>query len=93
MHLHYIQERGKFPSQPQPNPKGQFNSNANSSGSQHIDQVKLVLTLHSGKVVEKPLLDPYEEDEESFLKSKEGKEPTTTEGKIKPSLAPLLLMH
>jgi Zn-dependent M28 family amino/carboxypeptidase len=35
-----FQEKGKFSSQPQQNPKGQYNSNASSSGSQHMDQVK-----------------------------------------------------
>jgi len=37
-----FQEKGKFPSQPQQNPKGQYNSSASSSGSQHMDQVKSV---------------------------------------------------
>jgi hypothetical protein len=32
-----FQEKGKFPSQPQQNLKGQYNTNASSSGSQHID--------------------------------------------------------
>jgi hypothetical protein len=31
-----FQEKCKFSSQPQQNPKGQYNSNANSSGSQHM---------------------------------------------------------
>ena len=35
-----FQEKGKFSSQPQQNPKGQYNSNASSSGSQHMDQVE-----------------------------------------------------
>jgi len=35
-----FQEKGKFPSQPQQNPRGQYNENASSSGSQHMDQVK-----------------------------------------------------
>jgi hypothetical protein len=43
-----FQEKGKFPSQPKQNPKGQYNVNASSSGSQHIDQVKSVITLRSG---------------------------------------------
>jgi hypothetical protein len=53
-----FQEKGKFPSQPQQNPKGQYNSNASSCGSQHMDQVKSVITLRSGKVIEKPTLEP-----------------------------------
>jgi hypothetical protein len=52
-----FQEKCKFPSQPQQNPKGQYNSSASSSGSQHMDQVKSVITLRNGKVIEKPILD------------------------------------
>ena len=44
--------------------------------------------LRSGKVVEKPILDPCKEDDESFLKSKEVVEPTTTKEKTEPSPAP-----
>jgi hypothetical protein len=47
-----FQEKGKFPSQPQQNPKGNTNANASSFGSQHMDQVKSVITLRSGKVIE-----------------------------------------
>eukprot|EP00258_Populus_trichocarpa_P034346 XP_024450365.1 uncharacterized protein LOC112326507 [Populus trichocarpa] len=61
-----FQEKGKFPSQPQQNPKGQYNANANSSGSQHMDHVKSVITLRSGKVIEKPILEPCENDDESI---------------------------
>jgi hypothetical protein len=32
-----FQEKSKFPSQPQQNPKGQYNANASSSESQHMD--------------------------------------------------------
>jgi len=49
-------EKGKFPSQPQQNPKGQYNTNTSSSGNQHMDQVQSVITLHSGKVIENPFL-------------------------------------
>ena len=58
-----FQEKGNFPSQPQQNPKGQYNANASSSRSQHMDQVKSVITLCSGKVIEKPTLEPCEKDE------------------------------
>ena len=66
-----FQEKGKYPSQPQQNPKGQYNANASSSRSQHMDQVKLVITLRSGKVIEKPTLEPCEKDEEYISKGKE----------------------
>jgi len=65
-----FQEKGKFPSQPQQNPKGQYNANASSSGSQHMDQVKSVITLRSGKVIEKPTLEPCEKDDGSISKGK-----------------------
>jgi hypothetical protein len=69
-----FQEKCKFSSQPQQNPKGQYNTNASSSGSQHMDQVKSVITLHSGKVIEKPTLEPCEKDDESISEGKEGVE-------------------
>ena len=76
-----FQEKGKFPSQPQQNPKGQYNANVSSSGSQHMDQVKLVITLRSGRVIEKPTLEPCEKDElisegKEGVKSKHCKEKT-----------------
>ena len=71
--MYTFQEKGKFPSQPQQNPKGQYN--ASSSGSQHMDQVKSVTTLRSGKVIEKPTLEPYEKNDELISESKEGVEP------------------
>jgi hypothetical protein len=70
-----FQEKGKFLSQHQQNPKGQYNSSASSSGSQHMGQVKLVTTLHSGKVIEKPILEPCEKDDELISKGKERVEP------------------
>jgi hypothetical protein len=69
-----FQEKGKFPSQPQQNLKGQYNVNASSSGSQHMDQAKSVITLRSGKVIEKPILEPCEKDDESISEGKEGVE-------------------
>jgi hypothetical protein len=53
-----FQEKGKFPSQPQQNPKGQYNSSASSYGSQHMDRVKSIISLHRAKVIEKPILEP-----------------------------------
>jgi hypothetical protein len=69
-----FQEKGKFPSQPQQNPKGQYNANASSSEIQHMDQVKLVTTLRSGKVIEKTILEPCEKNDESISEGKEGVE-------------------
>jgi len=69
-----FQEKGKFPSQPQQNLRGQYNANASSFGSQHMDQVKLVITLHSGKVIKKPIHEPCEKDNELISEGKEGVE-------------------
>jgi len=70
-----FQEKGKFLSQPQQNPKGQYNSSASSSGCQHMDQVQSFITLHSGKIIEKPILEPCEKDDESISEGKEGVKP------------------
>ena len=67
-----FQEKGKFSSQPQQNPKGQDNVNASSSRSQHMDQVKSVITLRSGKVIENHILEPCEKNDESISEGKEG---------------------
>ncbi|TXG57911.1 hypothetical protein EZV62_015740 [Acer yangbiense] len=84
-----IHEKEKFPSQPQPNPKGQYNLDEGSSGSQHMDQVKSVITLCNGKVVEKHILEPCEKDDESVSKGKKGvDEPTPSKEKTKFPLAP-----
>jgi hypothetical protein len=40
-----------------------------------MDQVQSVITLHSGKVIEKPILEPCEKDDESISKGKEGVKP------------------
>jgi len=77
-----FQEKGKFPSQPQQNRKGQYNANASSSKSQHVDQVKSVITLRSGKVIEKPTLKPCEKDDESISEGKEGIESEHCKEKI-----------
>jgi hypothetical protein len=39
-----------------------------------MDQVKSVITLRSGKVIEKLILEPYEKDDELICEGKEGVE-------------------
>ena len=39
-----------------------------------MDQVKSIITLRSGKVIEKPILEPCEKDDESISEGKEGSE-------------------
>jgi hypothetical protein len=40
-----------------------------------MDQIQSVIALYSGKVIEKPILEPCEKDDESISKSKEGVKP------------------
>ena len=54
-----VQERGRFPSQTVPNPKGVHE--VGSSSNSGMDEVKAVITLRSGKEVEQPMPKPVEE--------------------------------
>ena len=58
-----MQEKGKFPSQTQPNPKGVHEVSSSSEPTPRIDEVKTVITLRSGKQIEQPVL-PTEEAKE-----------------------------
>ncbi|GFY88672.1 hypothetical protein Acr_06g0006120 [Actinidia rufa] len=46
-------ERGKFPSQPQPNPQGQHSVGSSNEG--HMEHLKAVTTLGSGREVDKTI--------------------------------------
>ena len=54
-----VQERGRFPSQTLPNPKGIHE--VRSSNNSGIDEVKAIITLRSGKEVDQPMPKPVEE--------------------------------
>ena len=54
-----VQERGRFPSQTLPNPKGVHE--VGSSSNSEMDEVKAIITLRSGKEVEQPMPKPVEE--------------------------------
>jgi len=82
-----FQEKGKFSSQPQQNPNGLYNANASSSRSQHMDQVKSDITLRNGKVIEKPILEPCEKDDELISEGKERVESEHCKEKIDSSPA------
>ena len=60
-----VQERGRFPSQTLPNPKGIHE--VGSSNNSRMDEVKSIITLRSGKEVDQPMPKPVEE-------SRQGKE-------------------
>ena len=59
-----VQEKGKFPSQTQPNPKEVHELSSSSEPTSRIDEVKAVITLRSGKEVEQPVPKPGELDKE-----------------------------
>ena len=54
-----VQERGRFPSQTLPNPKGIYE--VGSSNNSGMDEVKAIITLRSGKEVDHPMPKPVEE--------------------------------
>ena len=54
-----VQERGRFPSQTLPNPKGIHE--VGSSSNSGMDEVKAIITLRSGKDVDQPMPKPVEE--------------------------------
>ena len=54
-----VQERGRFPSQTLPNPKGIHE--VGSSNNSEMDEVKAIITLRSGKQVDQPMPKPVEE--------------------------------
>ena len=48
-----VQERGRFPSQTLPNPKGVHE--VGSSSNSGLDEVKSIITLRSGREIEQPV--------------------------------------
>ena len=57
-----VQERGRFPSQTVPNPKGIHE--VGSSNNSRMDEVKAIITLRSGKEVDQPMPKPVEESKQ-----------------------------
>ena len=49
-----VQEKGKFPSQTQPNPRGLHEVSASSEPNSRMDEVKAIITLRSGKELKQP---------------------------------------
>ena len=83
---HQVQEKGKFPSQTQPNPKGVYELSSSSEPNPKIDEVKAIITLRSGKEVKQPVLKPAEEGQEA--KEAEPEEEVTKENVMKNSTPP-----
>ena len=59
-----MQEKGKFPSQTQPNPSGVHELSSSSEPNPGLDDVKEVITLRSGKEVKQLVPKPAEEGQE-----------------------------
>ena len=60
-------EKGKFPSQPIPNPKGQYVINGSSSSTHGQEHVQSITTLRSGKQVDNQVKMPEVEDDENIV--------------------------
>ena len=76
-----VQEKGKFPSQAQPNPRGVHELSSSSEPNPRIDEVKVVITLRSGKKVKQPVPRTAEEGQET--KEAEPKEEVTKGNAVK----------
>ncbi|RVW19103.1 hypothetical protein CK203_087620 [Vitis vinifera] len=68
--LNTVQEKGKFPSQPHQNPKGIHEMEAREGESSKLREVKVVITLRSGKEVDLPTTKLEEEPENEAEKEK-----------------------
>ena len=55
-----VQEKGKFPAQTQSNPRGVHEIGSASSPAPRMDEVKVVITLRSGKEIEQSVSKPVE---------------------------------
>ena len=65
-----MQEKGKFPSQTQPNPRGLHEVSSSSEPNSRMDEVKAIITLRSGKELKQPapkVVQKGQEVEESGL--------------------------
>ncbi|WKA06680.1 hypothetical protein VitviT2T_024570 [Vitis vinifera] len=66
--LNTVQEKGRFPSQPHQNPKGIHEVEIHEGESSQVKDVKALITLRSGKKIEKPTSKPHVEEEEETKK-------------------------
>ncbi|RVW21720.1 hypothetical protein CK203_115379 [Vitis vinifera] len=69
--LNIVQEKGRFPSQPHQNPKGLHEVESHEGESSQMKDVKALITLRSGKKIEKPTPKPHVEEVEETKKGEE----------------------
>ena len=81
-----MQEKGKFPSQTQPNPWGVHELSSFGKPNPRIYEVKAVITLRSGKEVKQPVPKPAREGREA--KEAEPEEEVIKENAVKKSTPP-----
>ena len=81
-----VQERGRFPSQTLPNPKGVHE--VGSSSNSGMDEVKAIITLRSGKEIEQPV--PKIAEETKKEKEAEPKRIIIREDSMKKHMPPQL---
>ena len=79
-----VQERGRFPSQTLPNPKGVHE--VGSSSNSEMDEVKAINTLRSGKEIEQPV--PITAEETCKEKEAEPERVIISEDPVKKSMPP-----
>ena len=83
-----VQEKGRFPSQTLPNPKGVHE--ISSSSSSRLDEVKAIITLRSGKEIEQPM--PMTAQETEKEKEAELERIITSEDSVKKKKCPLYFL-
>ena len=83
---HQVQEKGKFPSQTQQNPRGVHEIGDSSETALKMDEVKVVITLRSGKKVKQPM--PKPPDEAKKGQDEEPKRIVIKEDMMKKSMPP-----
>ena len=86
-----MQEKGKLPSQTQPNPRGVHELSSSNGPNPGIDEVKVVITLRNGKKVKHPILELAEEGQEA--KETEPVEEVTKGNAVKNSTPYLFHRH
>ena len=79
-----VQERGRFPSQTLPNPKGVHE--IGSSSNSRLDEVKAIITLRSGKEIEQPV--PMAAEETEKEKEAEPERVIISEDLVKKNIPP-----
>ena len=82
-----VQEKGRFPSQTLPNPKGVHE--IGSSSNSRVDEVKAIITLRSGKEIEQPV--PMTTQETEKEKEAEPERIIISEDSVKKNMAPPFL--